>query len=105
MERPSSPKFLDPTVEQSDLEQGSTRAPSTVPDLDYEKKRNDTSSMTSDDERKKEPATEEPNADDATTTEYPTGARLTFIVVALVLSIFLVSLDMVSSPRSGPGER
>lgn len=27
---------------------------------------------------------------------YPTGIRLTFIVVALVLSIFLVALDMVS---------
>lgn len=28
--------------------------------------------------------------------EYPTGPRLAFVVLALVLSIFLVSLDMVS---------
>jgi hypothetical protein len=30
------------------------------------------------------------------TSDYPTGFRLAMIVVALVLSIFLVSLDMVS---------
>lgn len=30
--------------------------------------------------------------------DYPTGFRLMMIVVALILSIFLVSLDMVSSP-------
>jgi hypothetical protein len=30
------------------------------------------------------------------TSDYPTGFRLSMIVVALVLSIFLVSLDMVS---------
>jgi hypothetical protein len=29
--------------------------------------------------------------------EYPTGSRLVFVVIALALSIFLVSLDMVSS--------
>jgi hypothetical protein len=32
------------------------------------------------------------------TSDYPTGFRLAMIVVALVLSIFLVSLDMVSFP-------
>ncbi|KAK1760426.1 efflux pump antibiotic resistance protein [Echria macrotheca] len=39
---------------------------------------------------KEEPAV--PSNDD--TTEYPKGIKLTFIVVALVLSIFLVALDM-----------
>ena len=32
--------------------------------------------------------------------EYPQGTRLVFVVVALVLSIFLVALDMVSTGRS-----
>lgn len=95
MERPRSPRFLDPRGEQSDLEQGSTRTPSTIPpDLDYEKKTEDSSSITADDERKREADAEQPSPDEATT-EYPTGARLIFIVIALVLSIFLVSLDMV----------
>ena len=35
---------------------------------------------------------EAPATDDL---EYPTGWSFTFIVIALVLSIFLVSLDMV----------
>jgi len=34
--------------------------------------------------------------------DYPGGFQLTMIVVALVLSIFLASLDMVSSPWSSP---
>lgn len=41
----------------------------------------------------------EPDTDAATaeeTIEYPEGARLIFVIVALVLSIFLVALDMVS---------
>lgn len=33
--------------------------------------------------------------DDTTTEEYPTGFRLFFILLALGLSIFLASLDMV----------
>lgn len=33
--------------------------------------------------------------------QYPTGPRLGFIVLALVLSIFLVSLDMVSLYHGG----
>ena len=38
----------------------------------------------------------EPPAQDAS--EYPQGTSLAFIVVALVLSIFLASLDMVGDP-------
>jgi hypothetical protein len=34
----------------------------------------------------------------ATTADYPEGLRMVFIVVALVLSIFLVALDMVGTP-------
>jgi hypothetical protein len=29
--------------------------------------------------------------------DYPTGSRLAFILISLILSVFLVSLDMVSS--------
>lgn len=62
------------------------------------------SGATSEDE-KKEPETnssvkeEAPAEDDGI--EYPTGLPFAFIVVALVLSIFLVSLDMVCCPPSG----
>jgi len=38
----------------------------------------------------------EPPAQDAS--KYPQGTSLAFIVVALVLSIFLASLDMVGDP-------
>ncbi|KAI9747821.1 MAG: hypothetical protein M1815_003848 [Lichina confinis] len=43
----------------------------------------------SDDEKQ-----EQPDSDTAELDAYPTGARLVFIVVALVLTIFLVSLDL-----------
>lgn len=45
----------------------------------------------------------EPNSEENAGEEepkYPDGARLIFIVVALVLSIFLVALDMVSPPKN-----
>lgn len=89
----SSNKMLDPQGEQSDFDHASTRAPSTAPDFD-EKKR-DTGGET-DEERgdEVEDAPQEERAADPM--DYPTGVRLTFIIVALVLSIFLVSLDMVS---------
>jgi len=32
--------------------------------------------------------------------EYPKGANLAFIIIALILSIFLASLDMVINPIS-----
>lgn len=38
--------------------------------------------------------------DVADETEYPSGIKMVFIVVALVMSIFLLSLDMVSIPFS-----
>lgn len=41
------------------------------------------------------PETAEPSSP-ADTDEYPAGATLTFIVVALAMSMFLVALDMVS---------
>lgn len=37
-------------------------------------------------------------ADGEASEDYPTGIRLAFIVVALVLSVFLMSLDMVRLP-------
>ena len=45
---------------------------------------------TSDGDETQEP----PKPDDANSEEYPTGARLFFVVLALVLAIFLVSLDL-----------
>lgn len=42
-----------------------------------------------------EKATDSP--DELREDEYPKGAKLAFIVVALVLAIFLLALDMVSS--------
>jgi MFS transporter, DHA2 family, glioxin efflux transporter len=65
----------------------STHAPSTAPDVTYEKESGE--NTTNDDERQ-----EKPNPDNAKPDEYPSGARLVFIVLALVLSIFLVSLDL-----------
>lgn len=97
-ERPQSPALLDPKSEQSDLDQGSTRAPSTAPDVvDYEKK--ETSGIMTDDEETKEtvPVEEQRADDEPKSEEYPAGTRLIFIVIALVLSVFLVALDMVSS--------
>lgn len=38
-------------------------------------------------------------ADDAPETEYPKGMKMFFIVLALVLSIFLLALDMVSATK------
>jgi MFS transporter, DHA2 family, glioxin efflux transporter len=65
-----------------------THAPSIAPDVAYEKESGE-NTTNDDDERQ-----EKPNPDDAKPDEYPSGARLVFIVLALVLSIFLVSLDL-----------
>ena len=82
-EHASAPGLLD-----SKSEPGSNNAPSTAPDVAYEK---EVSQNTTDDpdERLKEP-----KLDDAKPNEYPSGARLFCIVLALVLAIFLVSLDL-----------
>jgi hypothetical protein len=39
---------------------------------------------------------EEPDSEELSIDEYPSGIKLLFIVVALVMSIFLLALDMVS---------
>lgn len=89
----TSSGFLDPKSEHSDFEQASTRAPSTAPDVDYEEKKQGTGNVTDEETGEARPAGLVPT--EASPGDYPTGARLLFIVVALVLSIFLVSLDMV----------
>jgi MFS family permease len=75
------------------LSSDSTRAASTI---DLEKKVDDTdraSTLSAKDEKlPPSPPGEPPAVEDLV--EYPTGLKLTFIVVALVLSIFLISLDM-----------
>lgn len=75
------------------LSSDSTRAASTI---DLEKKVDDTdvaSTYTAKDEKLPPSTPGEPPAVEETV-EYPTGFKLTFIVLALVLSIFLISLDM-----------
>lgn len=87
--------FLDVKGEQSDFEQASTRAPSTAPDVasDYDEKKDGAGNVTDEGKGETRPTASEPTS--SSLEEYPTGARLVFIVVALVLSVFLVSLDMV----------
>ena len=69
-------------------EPGSTLAPSTPPDVASEKESG--KNTTKDDNE----SPEKPVLDHATPGEYPSGLRLIFIIVALVLGIFLVSLDL-----------
>lgn len=84
-----------------------TRAPSTAGE---ETEKAWTTTATSDENEKKdanatggsvrnEPVGQDGEQDE---TKYPTGLPLTFIIIALVLSIFLVSLDMVRLFRSVP---
>ncbi|KAK4451967.1 major facilitator superfamily-domain-containing protein [Podospora aff. communis PSN243] len=64
----------------------STRPPSTIEStIDLEKKQAADAASTKE---------EVPSTDDEVEIEYPTGTTLAFIVVALVLSVFLVALDM-----------
>lgn len=71
----------------------STRAPSTMGStFDLEKKGAETDSASTKDSTKEEPLPVK--NDEEEPTEYPTGIKLAFIVVALVLSVFLVSLDL-----------
>lgn len=84
--------FLDPEKDRNELSGESTRAPSTI---EMEKKQDPNETDT-------ETATVDgvPPGDNQQELEgeskYPTGIRLAVIVLALILSVFLVSLDMVS---------
>lgn len=89
----TSSGFLDPKSDHSDFEQASTRAPSTAAQNEYEEKKDSIGNVTDEETGESRPAAPEPT--DASLGEYPTGARLFFIVIALILSVFLVSLDMV----------
>lgn len=99
VERPGTSSMasssLDPEKERRNpmLSDGSTstRVPSA---LEKEKEEMGNASISKDDEAKAEAV--EPPVQDAS--EYPQGTSLAFIVVALVLSIFLASLDMVADP-------
>lgn len=86
--------------DDSDFDSSSTRAPSTQPAMDAEKsdvEQSDVSAHKKSLDTPDEPMTAaEDLAGVQDPEEYPTGARLIFIVVALVLSIFLMALDMVS---------
>lgn len=86
--------FLDPKGDQSDFEQASTRAPSTAPDVasEYGEKKDGAGNVTDEEKGDTGPTVSEPTP--SIPGEYPTGARLLFIVIALILSVFLVSLDM-----------
>ncbi|MCJ1438876.1 hypothetical protein MMC27_008266 [Xylographa pallens] len=77
-----------PNLLDSKSESGSIHGPSTAPDVAAEKKSG--KNITNDNDWRQEKLRPEHAKPD----EYPTGARLVFIVLALVLSIFLVSLDM-----------
>lgn len=89
--------MLDPRGGQSDLEQNadSTRAPSMTPDLEDERKNGDVRST-----EQKNDGVETSPQEKVAEGEYPQGFRLIFIVVALVISMFLVALDMVSTTSS-----
>ena len=82
-EHADAPGLLDPKSEPD-----STHAPSTAPDIAYKKECGE-NTTNNDDERQ-----EKPDPDDAKPDGYPSGPRLVFIVLALVLGIFLVSLDL-----------
>ena len=69
-------------------EPGSTSALSTPPEVASEKESGENATKDSNE------SPEKPVPDDATPGEYPSGLRLIFIIVALVLGIFLVSLDL-----------
>lgn len=71
------------------LSGGSTRAPSTI-EIEKEKAGEQTDSSST----KEESSSPTPQSEDGDAVEYPSGTPLAFIVVALVLSVFLVALDM-----------
>lgn len=53
-------------------------------------------------QEKKDAVASAATADAVDDNEYPTGIKMVFIVIALVMSIFLLALDMVSFPRPPP---
>ena len=71
-----------------ETELGLTDAPSTTPGIASEKESSKSTTIDGDETQ------ETPKPDDANSEEYPSGARLFFVVLALVLAIFLVSLDL-----------
>ena len=77
-----------PGLLNSQSEPGSTNAPSTASDVAYEK---ESRHNTTDDHDKRQ---KEPKTDVVKLDEHPSGALLVCIVLALVLAIFLVSLDL-----------
>ncbi|KAK3685144.1 major facilitator superfamily domain-containing protein [Podospora appendiculata] len=85
------PTYLSPPYNRygAYLSDGSTRAPST-----YDEKKKDGFETASTLAGELAVPVTGADADADATTQYPEGATLIFIVVALVLSIFLVSLDM-----------
>lgn len=114
-DHPSTSTFLGSprrshAPEESDLEHGSTRAPSMAPTTDYPgstEKGKAGSGSDSDSTRHNEKTHTEavleagPGQDgEEVPQEYPKGMKLGFIVIALIMAIFLVSLDMVSPPSS-----
>ena len=94
--------FLEPEKDRvyADLSDRSTRAASTS-DVEWEKGEKGVNGgdtdMTDTETVREENVADQPPTDPAEE-EYPTGFRLTMIVVALVLAVFLVSLDLVSNP-------
>ena len=79
-ENPHASGFLDPKSET-----GSSNTPS-----DVANEKESTANMNSDNDETQEKG----NPDAVSPTEYPEGARLVAIVVALALCVFLVSLDL-----------
>lgn len=81
------------------MEHGSTRVPSIAPtadDSDKEKEKGSSDSDRNNNEKGyNEAGLEAPNPGDAEPQEYPKGIKLGFIVIALIMAVFLISLDMV----------
>ena len=75
-------------VHDLETEPGLTDARSTTPDV---ASKNEYSKNTTNDGDETQRT---PSSDDAKSEEYPSGTRLVFVVLALTLSIFLVSLDL-----------
>jgi hypothetical protein len=89
--------FLDPEKDRAhvDMSDRSTRAASTS-DVEWEKGATGGETDMTDTETVRDEAAVEQPAAAAPEEEYPTGYRFAMIVVALVLAVFLVSLDLVS---------
>ena len=93
----STPTFIDDRkqvhayttgVHDLETEPGSIDAPSKTPGVASEKECSKNTTNNGDETQ------ETPRPDDGKFEEYPSGTRLFFVVLALVLSIFLVSLDL-----------